>query len=296
MKTRIFLATLCVALLVGCSNKEEELQQQISQMQSDQGTLQQNLAERDKYIEEVMRSVNEVYADLEAARSKEAKLVERAGGTEGPIQFANASTREAMMHNINEIGTTLKENRKKIADLQKSIRSFNGKIKGLNQLVENLQQSLQQREQAIASLETRVQGLEADVAAKSQTISDREAVIDSQLKTINTAYYVVGTREELENRGIITDEGGFLGFLGSTTIMASGVDESAFTPIDKTKEQSIQVKGEIEEILPHRQETFYATSQHTPEQSELAIVRPDRFWQDKYLVIVVDQPQLSEMR
>ncbi|MBI5473056.1 MAG: hypothetical protein HY961_12000, partial [Ignavibacteriae bacterium] len=256
--------------------------------------LKHNLQERDQYIDDVMRSINEVYASLEEARTKEGKLTKGAG-SEGPITFRNATSREAMVNNINEIGTTLKENRKRIVGLQQSIRKYNGKIKSLNDMVENLQHSLEEREQAIASFESRVQGLEADVATKTQTITEREAVISDQLKTINTAFYVIGTRDELEQKGIITDEGGFLGFIGSTTIMASGIDQSAFTPIDRTSAQTIEVKGEIDEILPPRKETFYTRTENS-DQSQLSITQPERFWQDKYLVIVVDEPQISEVR
>ena len=78
--------------------------------------------------------------------------------------------------------------------------------------------------------------------------------------------------------------------------MSSDFDQSIFKPIDRTREQSIHVDGEIEEILPHRKEALYPTQQPSPEQSELRIVRPERFWQDKFLVIVVDKPQLSEVR
>ena len=139
MRTRIAFATLCAIVVVGCSNKqkEEELQQQLAKAQSEETVLKQTLAERDKYFEDVMRAINEVDTDLESARSNEAKLVARAGGTEGPILFTNATTRETMMNNISEIGAALKENRKKIASLQKSVKMYNGKIKGLNDLVEN---------------------------------------------------------------------------------------------------------------------------------------------------------------
>ena len=101
--------------------------------------------------------------------------------------------------------------------------------------------------------------------------------------------YGQGIRKELKEKGIITDEGGFLwGLLGSTTVMSSGVDPSLFTPIDKTKDQSISVQGKIEEVLPHRSEQFFAMGQPVENSSVLTITHPDQFWQDHYLVIVVD--------
>jgi predicted nucleic acid-binding Zn-ribbon protein len=289
MKTHRLLIVLCGVLILGCNGKEEQLQKQISQLQGEQTSLQQSIAERDQNLEEVMRAVNEVYADLEKARAKEGKLAARVGGNETNGQMTSAISRQQLLNNINEIGSALKENRKRIASLQSRIKSFNGQVASLTKLVDNLKQTLQEREQSIALLETKVQGLETTVAEKTKAIAEKENIIDEQQRSLNTAYMVVGTRKELEEKGIITDEGGFLwGLLGSTTIMASGVDRSLFTPIDRTKDQSISVQGKIDEVLPHRSELFFATAQPVENSSVLTITQPDQFWQDRYLVIVVD--------
>jgi predicted nucleic acid-binding Zn-ribbon protein len=289
MKTRLALVVLVTVLVLGCSQREEDLQQQLAKAKSEQATLQQSITERDKSIEEVMKAINEVYADLEKARSKEGKLVERSGGGEVPSQITNAATRQALIQNINEIGSTLKENRKKISALQAKVKSLGGQVAGLNTLIANLKQSLQEREQSIALLEAKVQGLETTVAEKTKVIAEKEGVIEEQRLTMKKAFYIIGTRKELEEKGVITDEGGFLwGLLGSTTVMASGVDKSLFIPIDKTADQTIQVAGAIDEILPHRNEEFFATTQPSDNASSLKIVQPEKFWQDNYLVIVLD--------
>ena len=290
MKNRLLLIAFCGVLFLGCDRtKEEQLQQQVAQLQGEQTSLQQNLAERDKYFEEVMHSVNEVYADLEKARVKEGQLAERVGGSETSAQITDVSTRQQLLSNIGDIGSALKANRKKIGELQAKMKSFRGEVASLNKLVENLKQSLQEREQSIATLQSRVQGLETTVAEKSKTISEKESVIDQQQKSMNTAYMIVGTRKELKEKGIIANEGGFLwGLLGSTTVLANGFDRSLFTPIDKTKDQTVSVQGNIDEVLPHRSEDVFATARPAENGSVLTIVQPDRFWQDNYLVIVVD--------
>lgn len=290
MKTRVVLIALVTVAVMGCSNKqkEEDLQKQLSEAQTQQNTMEQSIQERDKYMEDVIHSVNDVYADLEQARAKEAKLA-KGTASEGPIQFSNAQSRSRLLQNINEIGTGLKENRKKIADLQVRMKSYRGEISGLNNLVENLKVSIQDREQSIAQLESRVQGLETAVAEKTRVITEKEGTIGEQQKQINTAFYIVGTRDELKKKGIITDEGGFLwGLLGSTTVLASAIDQSSFIPIDKTTDQTIRVQGKVDEILPHRNEGLFAMGQPGKDETEIAIVSPERFWQDRYLVIVVE--------
>lgn len=291
MKRQAMLVILCAALVSSCDHsKEEDLQKQLNVAQSSQLSLQQNIADRDKYFEEIVKAVNDVYTDIEKARVKEGKLVKSAGGTaEEPMQLTNDISRQRLLQNISDIGTVLKANWKKIAGLEARVSSFKGEIAGLNKLIENLKQSLKEREASIAELESKVKGLEDTVTEKTKVIAEKDDVIGTQQKSMNTAFFVVGTRKELKEKGIITDEGGFLwGLLGSTTVMASGVDPTLFTPIDKSKDQSISVQGEIEEILPHRNEEYFATAQPVEKNTVLNIVRPDRFWQDRYLVIVVD--------
>ena len=291
MKTGIALIVFCLLVTAGCNNKqkEEELQKQLSLAQNEQISLQQQIGERDAYFEEVMRAVNDAYSNLERARAKEAQVMQHAEGSEGVLQFTNAETRQNLLQNMSDIGNALKENRKKIADLQSKAKSAYSKIAGLNELIDNLKKSLQDREQSIALLETRVKGLESEVQEKTQAIAVKDVTIDQQLRKINTAYYVVGTRRELKEKGIITDEGGFLwGLLGSTTIMSNNFDPMLFSAIDKTKDETIHVGGEVDEILPRRSSDSFTLARPDKNSSDLTIVSPSRFWQDNYLVIVLD--------
>jgi uncharacterized coiled-coil protein SlyX len=289
MIARMGALVLCFALFAGCGTMEERLQQQLAQAERDRDSTRQVVTDRDEYLEDVVRAVNTVYADLEAARLKEGRLLSQASDAEKLAVNASPDTREKFLQDIGEIGLVLKENRKRISDLEARSRTYRNRIAGLDTLIGNLKRTLAEREQSIAQLEGRVQGLEATVAENSRTIAEKELVIEDQQRKMSTAYYIVGTREELENKGIITDEGGFLwGLLGSTTVLASGINPTEFTPIDRSRDQTIQIPGTVDEILPHRQQEFFAMAQPDEKNTELTIVDPNRFWQDRYLVIVLD--------
>jgi predicted nucleic acid-binding Zn-ribbon protein len=151
MKTQLAAIALCAVLVVGCgSNKEkEEIQKQLAEAQNARTSLQQDITDRDAYFEQVMKSVNEVYTDLEKARIKEGQIKKSGPGLEGPPQYTNAQSRDRLIQNINEIGSSLQENRKKVAAIQARMKQFKGQIAGLNTLVENLKASILEREQSI---------------------------------------------------------------------------------------------------------------------------------------------------
>jgi len=289
MIIRAGLLAACLALLVGCNDKHEEYEKQVAAAKQEQVSTKQLLGERDKYIEDVMQAVNDVYREIETARVKEGRLVKRSGDPEVGPKGRDLDTFHKLLTDIDDIGSVLKENRKRIDDLQYRMGRSNHHIASLDTLVANLRTTILEREGSIAQLEVKVQGLEQTLAEKTRMIDDRDLTIVDQRREMNRGLYVVGTRDELKKKGIIVDEGGFLwGLLGSTTVMAGAVDPAEFTSLDRLRDTTIHVPGTIAEILPRRGEALFSMKQREDNSSELNIASPDGFWQNKYLVIVVN--------
>jgi regulator of replication initiation timing len=272
--------------LVGCDAREKELEKEAVLMHSKMDSLQAVIGSRDAYFDEIVASINAVYTDLEGVRQTEEQIRLEAGKQEGGVSATSTSnqSRVDLLNQVEKIGNSLQESRKQIARLEKKVGSLSRESKGLNEMVASLKQQLAEREQTIAMLETDLGDLKNQVAEKSNQIVERDAIIQAKDTELNTVYYITGTRDELEELGILDDEGGFLG-LGSTSVLASGVDESLFNRFDMTGDRSITVEGEIEEIVPKRSEQYYQ-SENGEESSNLQILNPDKFWQERYLVII----------
>lgn len=289
----VLIIASCVAILGGCNAREKELEETLQKEQTrfigTTDSLNQVIAQRDKYFDEVVRSINDIYSSLEGVRKKEAMISQQAGEAEGKFSLTNEQARSTLLQQIASIGTTLEDNRKKIAGLQSRVKKLNKEFASLNETIINLKQMIEEREKTIAMLETRVSGLEGQVEEKSRLIADRDAIIGSQETRLNTVYYVAGTRDELEEKGIIKDEGGFpWGLFGSTTVLASGIDQSYFKAFDRNGERVIKVDGRIDEIVPKRSDEYYALNQIDDATADLNITDPTRFWQDRYLVIITE--------
>ena len=294
MKIGCVLGVACfLGLMVGCNGKQDELEQALAQQKARLATstdsLNQVIAQRDRYFDDVVRAINDVYNNLEQVREKEKVISQQAGEAEGKFSLTNDQARESLLKEVNNIGTTLSDSRKKIASLQAKAKAMNKQMAGLNQTIDNLKQMLEEREKTIAMLGTQISGLENDVAEKGRLIAQRDSIIGNQETSLNTVYYVTGTRKELEEKGIIKDEGGFpWGLFGSTTVLGNGMNQSYFEKLDKTRDSEINVTGSIDEIVPRRDETYYAMDQSDDANSHLKIVDPGKFWQQKYLVIITD--------
>lgn len=279
-------ATLVLAALFawGCGNKEME--QQVSTLRQQNQDLASNLSSQDAYIDEVVASINEIYAEIEQTRSSEKSLLSETRGFESGAKLSKTEVRTQLNDRITAIRGTLHENSEKLAGLQKKLNQNRKQYAGLQEMVANLKKSIEEREQSIAALQARVTGLEGEVASKSMMVAARDSVIGAREREISTVYYVIGTKAELEKKGIIRDEGGFLS-IGETTVLASGLDRDLFTPVDRTN-RIFHVDGKIDEILPKRNPEFYRQEKVGGRETLLTVADADRFWQDKYLVILVD--------
>jgi uncharacterized protein YoxC len=296
MNIRITFAAVLIATLIGCNNRSEELEKQNSSLQAQNNQLSQDLTARDEYIDNITQSVNDVYSSLENVRAHEGMVLKETNEMEAKKKLTSQEVRQKLMAQVTLIDSSLKENHRRIADLQTKLSSAKKQYAGLKRMVTSLQQTVAERESTITQLGQRILGLEAEVRTKTTMIAERDStiqqqhnVIGSQHLEINRAYYIIGKRRDLESKGVITSQGGFLwGLLGSSTVLASGFDPKLFTAIDKFENTTIDINGTINELIPKRKEQFYSATEVNRDKTTLTIAEPQAFWQDRYLVIITD--------
>ncbi len=288
MRKRIYMLIAGAMLLAGCGN-QEELEQRNNE-------LMRELASKDRFIEDVTSTINEIHNSLENAWAMERGVVQQTASGEGSTSLTAAELKDRILSRIGDMRIVLAKNRQRAADLEKRLRTANTQYAGLERMVVDLKRNLDERERSIAVLGERVQNLEDTVVQKTQiisaheiAISEQENMIAEQRKKLNTVYFTAGKRSDLKERGIIEDEGGiFWGLTGTTTVLTAINQDGKFEPFDKTKETAIPVPGAINEIIPKRDTSSYAIQQMQNGTAVLVIVKPDEFWREKYLAIVTE--------
>ena len=289
VKIYYLIAALFIAIAAGCNNRSDQLEKQNAELRDKYNQLAQDLSARDAYVDSITQSINDVYNNLESVRLREGLVLKETGEMEAKKKFTSQDIRQKLIEEISLIDSSLKENRHRISDLQSKLNAARTQYAGLKKMVASLKQTVEEREATITQLEQKIQGLVAEVRTKTQMLTQRDSVIEQQHLELDRAFYIVGTRRELEDKGIITKQGGFLwGLLGSTTVLASGMDAKYFSPIDKLQNTSIDIDGTINEIIPRRSEKFYTTTEVSKNEMKLNIAEPQSFWQDRYLVIITD--------
>jgi len=277
-------ALLSLALVAAASCKQGPTPE--TQAKLDQ--LEKAAADRDKVLQELAentRFVSEISTELAKVRVPQKSLKV---SSESPLRASRDSVVQKIRYitrRVGEMDARLKESEGRIHDLSTLSDSLRNMLEAT---VQNLQGVIDTQKETIAALTEQVDKLTAENVALQDTLG-------SMAREQNTVYYVIGTKDELEKKGLIQATGGarFLFVLwkqGETLVPARHLDPSEFTPVDRRNLPEIPVERDQEYRIVSRQDV---TALETPPDGDGKIVGPAkiadsaRFWRpSKFLIIV----------
>jgi hypothetical protein len=113
-------------------------------------------------------------------------------------------------------------------------------------------------------------------------------VVEEQAMALNTGFFCYGTFKELEEKGVITKKGGFIG-IGKTEQLKQDFNTDYFTQIDITERETIDLFSKKANVLTSHPSDSYKLEGDDESVDKLVILDPVRFWSaSKYLVVVVE--------
>ncbi|MGH2669681.1 MAG: hypothetical protein ACRDH5_11315, partial [bacterium] len=244
--------------------------------------LEQSAAQKDSLLQEVAlsaRLLSDVSAEL-------AKVQVRGRQIRTSSETPFLAQRDTMIQKLRYVVARVNETEKRLNESQARIRTLSGLSDSLratlDSTVTNLTTAMETQKETIASLTEQVNSLTAENVALKDTVAhvtERE----------NTVYYIVGTKDELKQKGIVTEEGGsrvlfVLWKTGSTITPARELDPSQFHTINMRETTAIPLPDAGAEYrIASRQDLEYLA---TPPQDNgrisgvptLQITSPAQFW------------------
>ncbi|MCB0259918.1 MAG: hypothetical protein KDE62_09400 [Calditrichaeota bacterium] len=280
---RYFLSIILILSLWGCQ-KNKELEEKITQLETEYKTLQEEASMKDAFIEEYTHTVNEINSNLENISEREGFLKQASRDIE---QQDDAALKNRMLSNISSIDDYLKKNRARVDDLRKKLAASDLKTKALSDMIETLNQTVEAKEIEIVQLKEELAALNIRVAEAESTLVEKDALIARQAAELNTGYYIISTEKDLKEKGILVEKGGFLG-IGKTTRLADGFDTSPFLLADVATTERIAIAANVKDvkiISSHHPDSYRLVAQDDA-HGTLEILDPREFWKLRYLVIV----------
>ena len=277
---------LAVACERGPSQEQQARIEQLTVAAQERDQLMQEMAENTRLLSEISVELTKVNVPSRTLRGV---------STESPLR----ATRDTMMRKIRYVSSRIGEIENRLGESRQRIdrlTSLSDSLRNtLDETVRNFEGIVETQLEAIESMKQQVVALEAEKQALSDTLSQVAA-------RANTVYYVIGTKDELLQKGIVVKEGGsrFLFVLwkqGVTLQPGRELDPTQFHAIDRRLVTEIPLPDPTASYrIASRQDLDYL---ETPPgggaitgANTLRIVDSERFWlPSRFLIIVKDGGQ-----
>lgn len=282
-----YISGLIILLVVfGCGDQEKisQLEEKNAQLEAEYNLMLKETEVKDEYIEEYTKTINEVYDNLERIRKREGFITKVSKDLE---KQENTPIREKMMSNLASIDSYLEKSKKQLQALQKKHSGSDQKIASLEETVQKLNQIIEEKEQSLVELREQVNQLNLQIAEVEQELETQSELVEVQRQKLNTGYYIIANEKELKQKGIIIEEGGFLGF-NKAKKLANSFNNDDFTKTDIFLTDIISIGQELKKvrlISPHNPDSFHLVEDESQE-TYLEIIDPEEFWKINYLVIL----------
>src|SRR5262245_8507408 len=292
MLSRSLSLGLCAlaAIVAGCTSARDRaradsmqalaLQQGhlMDQLTAQRDSVARVLGDADSFISRIDSSISRVKGLSAPSRSSR--------GSEGPLED-QVRQRKEMLHRVDALVERARETAKELSTLKERERRLvaeNGKLKNSvaidEQRIAELKGTIEQQAATIASLQTRLDEF------------DRQLAVERAIA--NRAYYVIGTEDELVEKGVIVREGGtnlLIKRIGRTLVPARQLDTTAFKKIDTRQVHSIDVPDTTRRYqIVSRQsldDVRVGQREGTSFRGALEIPNSGKFWAaSRYLIIV----------
>ncbi|MFN4234907.1 MAG: hypothetical protein ACK4IK_08885 [Bacteroidia bacterium] len=284
MRISIIFYTVLALFIASCnSNSGDASSPELDSLKAENERLKAEALAKDQSIDEFLQSLNEIEENLNAIKERE-KIV-RITSTSGENQNTK---QEQIAADINMIGQLLLENKSKIASLNKKLKAAGIKSAELEKIIEGLNKKINEKDNEIAALKEELTVANAALEKLFVEYNQRVEELDDKTTKLNTAYYVIGTKKELLEKGVITKEGGFVG-IGKTNKLKSDFNKEYFTKIDVTTTNSIPLLTKKANVITTHPSGSYKIEGSKDKAEKLVILNAEEFWSaSKYLVIIVE--------
>ncbi len=284
MRISIILYTVLALFIGACNTSSTDVNSpELDSLRAENERLKAEALAKDESIDEFLKSLNEIEENLNAIKERE-KIVRISSS-----KLENQNTQqEQIAADINMIGQLLLENKNKIASLNKKLKAAGIKSAELEKIIEGLNKKLDEKNNEIASLKEELTIANAALEKLFVEYNQRLEELDDKTGKLNTAYYVIGTKKELLEKGVITKEGGFVG-IGKINKLKSDFNKEYFTKIDVTTTSSIPLLTKKASVITTHPSGSYKIEGSKDKAEKLVIINSDDFWSaSKYLVIIVE--------
>ncbi|MFM8839574.1 MAG: hypothetical protein ACKOFB_00530 [bacterium] len=270
------IGVACVVLCSSCKEKEEPAinveGKSMEQLIAENAELEALSLEKDRLMSELMQTsnfINDIYSAMEE------------------VKTSTGEDRERILGKIRRLSDSLTASQAIIKSSGAKIRQMQSNADALTQKISQLERNVSAMKEQLLTRDTEIAQLKADAGVMTKSRDEyKEQVgsISGEKDRIemerSTYYYIIGKAKDLEDRGIIVEEGsGFLG-IGGTFVPGKNLNEQDFNRIDARSIRTLPIPDKYQIVSSHNPKLLEKVT------NGMAIIDPVKFWNSKFLIII----------
>lgn len=294
MRKNIFISAI-VLIAMGLSSCVEN-SGKYKALQAKLDSLQVNYNVQGAELDEVFATINEIEQGLSSIRESESILsvqtadgLEVQQGSKEQLKQDVEAIQNAIKNYQNEIKKLQNDNRLQSSQFKKRLAAMQKELKEKSEVIETISRQLEEKDaqivlqtKQIATLDEVVSNLREEISSLEDVGSQLKAKVAGQELEIYSVYYIVGSKQELIEAGVMTKGGLF-----KSSKVSYQSEKDAFVKIDSREISQINTNAGKAKVMSVHPKGTYAFVENDGEMV-LNISNPEEFWeQTKYLVIQV---------
>lgn len=286
-------------LVVSCGGGH----QQVRELEDKVDSLAFVNEQQQRALDDMTEFVAELSAIMDTITVQESILTLRVDENGRPLG------KRRILQNLNQLENILQEKRSEINRLDSLSNQRNDEVRRLSSLIRHLNAEIDEKDRAIRDLraeleakDVRIRDLSDDVSQLSGQVGALHDDIGSLNDTISgmkeqrertsrevsrmqaeleTAYYIVGNRKSLQQKGIVAPS-------GRTRLTTGDMDLSQFETVNRKYQTEIVFTGRNPKILttPPPTDSYSIVDGKNQDVSRIVIHDPERFWSRANVLVI----------
>lgn len=192
-----------------------------------------------------------------------------------------------IIKSIKILSKKLQENESMILALNNAVKLEKDKNSQFVSKVTDLREEIAQSNREVYYLKEELNSMNASFEAIFKKYNLQNKKISDLNQKLNEVAYVIGSKSELLDNGVLTKSGGLIG-IGKTRKLNSDLNTDYFTYVSKYKFQNIPLGYKTVRLMTAHPTSSYRLSTSNEITDSLIIINQDDFWRNsKFLVVEV---------
>ena len=227
------------------------------------------------YIQKIKNNINEI--------SKQELIINNAKNNP---DFIEKDTTD-IIKSIKILSKKLQENESMLMALNNAVKQEKNKNSLFASKVTELREEIDKSNREVYYLKEELNSMNASFEAIFKKYNLQNKKISAINQKLNEVAYVIGSKSELLDNGVLTKSGGLIG-IGKTRKLNSNLNTDYFTYVSKYKFENIPLGYKSVRLMTSHPTNSYKLSNSNETIDSLIIINQDDFWRNsKFLVIEV---------